>query len=469
MDKIINVDLERIVFDEAHTICSWGSTFRPQYQSAANILARFPCPKLLLSATIPQQLISELSEVFGTLDIIKGSVLRDNIFLDVREKPSGSKFYDDLAECILRRNKECGIVYSVFPSDVSKIHSELLKRNVNCVKYHGQLSQLVKDSSYHKWESGEVGIMVANTSFGMGVDNKNVRYVIHAKMPTNLDEYFQQCGRAGRDGQPSTCILYYNYADKTALLKLFYGSRNFAKQSHELNGLISFLEDPFTCRHSAIMKYYGEHKEDYLCGGSCDNCNNRGTYIKTDGTSDAFKVVQAMLELSGEKINCHTLKLFLVGSSQKCIKDNGLDKFATFGCLQKKFVPNVLLDKFLHSLIYHDVLSETFEVKNDTFLVVLKRGAKAHLVLSLMIKAVLWSRLAMMRDNIRNTHTQVLWEKGFRGETLLVLVTKYGQKRHPKDSCYIILDCSLDCYISKEIAMQLYTQFLPLSAHATER
>ena len=68
-----------------------------------------------------------------------------------------------------------------------------------------------------------------------------------------------------------------------------------------MNGLISFLEDPFTCRHSAIMKYYGEHKEDYLCGGSRDNCNNRDTYIKTDGTSDAFKVVQAMLELSGEK------------------------------------------------------------------------------------------------------------------------------------------------------------------------
>ena len=89
--------------------------------------------------------------------------------------------------------------------------------------------------------------------------------------------------------------------------------------------------------------------------------------------------------------------------------------------------------------------------------------------LDLMIKAVLWSRLAMMRDNISYTHTQVLWEKGFRGDTLLVLVAKYGQKRHPKDSCYIILDCSLDCYISKEIAMQLYTQFFPLSAHPTER
>ena len=86
-----------------------------------------------------------------------------------------------------------------------------------------------------------------------------------------------------------------------------------------------------------------------------------------------------------------------------------------------------------------------------------------------MIKAVLWPRLAMILDNIRNTHTQVLWEKGFRGKTLLVLVTKYGQKRHPKDSCYIILDCSVDCYTSNQIAMQLYTQSLPLSAHATER
>ena len=131
------------------------------------------------------------------------------------------------------------------------------------------------------------------------------------------------------------------------------------------------------------MKYYGEQKENYLCGGSCDNCNTRGTYIKTDGTSDAFKVVQTMLELSGERINCRILKLFLTGSSQKCIKDNGPDKFGTFGCLQKKFIPNNLLDKFLHSLIYNDVLSETFEVRNNTFLVVLKPGSKAHLVLSL--------------------------------------------------------------------------------------
>ena len=178
LEKLMSVHVERIVFDEAHTVCSWGNMFRPQYRSAANALAKFPCPKLLLSATIPHQLVLELSEVFGTLEVIKGTVLRDNMFLHVQEKPSGNKFYDELAQYILNRKDECGIVYSVFPSDVLKIHSELLKRNVMCVQYHGQLSQPVKEASFQKWTSGEVKVMVAKTSFGMGVDNRNVRFII---------------------------------------------------------------------------------------------------------------------------------------------------------------------------------------------------------------------------------------------------------------------------------------------------
>jgi ATP-dependent DNA helicase RecQ len=162
------------VFDEAHTICSWGTTFRPQYRNAASELAKFPCPKLLLSATVPQQLILELSELFGTLKVVKRTVLRNNIFLSVQDKLNGSKFYDELSQFILNKKDECGIIYAVFQSDVSKIHSELLKRNVNCVKYHGQLSQSVKEASYQKWTSGEVKVMVANASFGMGVDKQNV-------------------------------------------------------------------------------------------------------------------------------------------------------------------------------------------------------------------------------------------------------------------------------------------------------
>jgi superfamily II DNA helicase RecQ len=114
--------------------------------------------------------------------------------------------------------QQCGKIYCVFPNDVSKVQAELLKRNISCVKYHGKLAEDVKHASYRKWIDGEVDIIVANASFGMGIDKANVRYVIHARLPTSIDDYFQQCGRAGRDGQLSVCLLFYNDADKHMLM-----------------------------------------------------------------------------------------------------------------------------------------------------------------------------------------------------------------------------------------------------------
>lgn len=118
------------------------------------------------------------------------------------------------------------------------------KKAVDCVIYHGQLSEELKGKSFDKWMSGEVKVMIANASFGMGIDKPDVRYVVHAKVPTSLEEYFQQCGRAGRDGNPATCLLYYNYADKSLLYKLFKRQANFEQQCNILNDLIVFLEDP---------------------------------------------------------------------------------------------------------------------------------------------------------------------------------------------------------------------------------
>lgn len=112
---------------------------------------------------------------------------------------------------------ECGIVYCVLPSHVSKLHGELLKRGINAVRYHGQLSEEVKSTSYAKWLNGDVKVIIANSSFGMGIDKPDVRYVLHAYVPTSIEEYFQQCGRAGRDGLPATCRLFYSIADKNFL------------------------------------------------------------------------------------------------------------------------------------------------------------------------------------------------------------------------------------------------------------
>ena len=388
MDKIMSFaeksQLERIVFDEAHTIVNWGSTFRPVYKEVCEHLGKVSnCPKLLLSATVPAKLESELKAIFTDLTVFRSSVFRENLHLNVRER--GNKFYDDLEKFLLDHQKDCGIIYCVLPKDVSTVHAELLKRGIDCVKYHGQLSEDVKVVNHSKWMNGECKLIVANSSFGMGIDKKDVRYVVHARIPTSIDEYYQQCGRAGRDGLPAKCVLFYKYTDKNTLFKLFQKQGDIANQMSSVNELINFLEDTIQCRHKCIMLYFGEERNSFLCGTACDNCTEHGGFHLTDGTSDALKVVQAVVELTGKALTCNILKLFLSGSRQKLIQDQGLDSFSNFGILQKQFVPVLLLEKFLHSLIYHGILAEVPQKKGKSVFLTLVLGPLAHNLLALNI------------------------------------------------------------------------------------
>ena len=373
--------LERIVFDEAHTIVSWGNTFRPVYKDVCEQLAHLNCPKLLLSATVPAKVEAGIKDIFSDLTVFKSSVFRENLSLHVSER--GTKFYDDLEVHLLQHKDECGIIYCVLPKDVSDIHAELLKRGIDCVKYHGQLSQDVKLTNQTRWINGECKIIVANSSFGMGIDKKDVRFIVHARLPTSIDEYYQQCGRAGRDGLPSTCTLFYKYMDKNMLLKMFIRQDRVGDQIGAVNDLINYLEDPVQCRHRSLMVYFGESKSNFHCGISCDNCCPNSEFYLTDGTNDALKVVQAMVELTGKDITCNTLKLFLLGSKQKSIQEKELDSFSNFGIFKKQFVPAVLLEKFLHTLVYNGVLKENIEQKGKSMTVKVTLGPKAHDLLSL--------------------------------------------------------------------------------------
>ncbi len=317
--------LERIVFDKAHTISSWGNTFRPNYKDVCKNLCNAKCPKLFLSATVPLKVENDLREICGDFTVLRRTVYRENLYLEVVERTG--KFLDQLSDFISQNKGACGIVYCVLPKDVSKIHGELLKRGINAVKYHGKLFDAVKLSSQSKWMSGEVNVIVANSSFGMGIDKANVRYVLHAKLPTNIEEYFQQCGRAGRDGLPSHCKLFYNYSDKNILYRLF--DEQVIAQYKGVNDLIVLLENPVQCLHQGIISYFGEKHDSFICLTGCSNCKHRRTHQITDGTSDALKVLQAVVELSNNNLTCNDLKLYLAGSNQKCVSH--LQEYATFG------------------------------------------------------------------------------------------------------------------------------------------
>lgn len=381
IDELIVVGkLERIVFDEAHVISSWGNTFRPSYKDVCKHLCNSKCPKLLLSATVPLKVENDLRGICGDFTVLRRTVYRDNLYLEVIERTG--KFLDQLSEFILQNELKgaSGIVYCVLPHDVSKIHGELLKRGINAVKYHGKLSDAVKLSSQSKWMSGEVKVIVANSSFGMGIDKPNVRYVVHAKLPTSIEEYFQQCGRAGRDGLPSHCKLFYNYSDKNILYRLF--DEQVIAQYKAVNDLIVLLENPVQCLHQGVLSYFGEKHDSFICLTGCSNCKHRGTHQITDGTSDALKVLQAVVELSNISLTCNDLKLYLAGSNQKCVSH--LQEYATFGTLEKKFVPVPLLAKFLHLLIVGDILTERVNKRGtgSSISIEIALGPNAHELLA---------------------------------------------------------------------------------------
>ena len=206
--------------------------------------------------------------------------------------------------------------------------------------------------------------------------------MIHANLPTSVEECYQQRGRAGRDGLPSTCILYYSYTDKTALYKLFSREQQDAMQQHKaVNELIVLLENPVQSRHKLIMNYFGENRDEFICLTNCDNCMNRA-YHATDGTGDALKVVQTLVELGSVNCSCNLLKLVLLGSRQKKVLESNFGTLANFGCLQKVFVPGSLLDTFLHILINEDILGEKAE-SGSAFSVRVTLGQRAHCLLVL--------------------------------------------------------------------------------------
>ena len=149
------------------------------------------------------------------------------------------------------------------------------------------------------------------------------RYVIHAKLPVSVDEYYQQCSRAGRDGLPATCKLYHSISDKNILYKLFRKQETASIPSHceLLNELVVLVEDPVQCRYKAFMDYSGETPGSFVCLTNCDNCIRCGTWQLTDGVSDTFKVVQAVMELIGKSLTMNTLQLFLAGSKNNAVAD----------------------------------------------------------------------------------------------------------------------------------------------------
>lgn len=278
--------LARIVIDEAHCVSHWGHDFRPDYQQIGELRRTFPgVPVMALTATATRNVIADVKHNLHMdgCEVFSQSFDRPNLYYQVILRES--TFVAGMADLINTKYPgQSGIIYTLSRKSAEGTAESLAtKHGIKARYYHAQVDSETRAEVQRLWQRGDVQVVVATIAFGMGIDKPDVRFVIHQHMPKNLEGYYQETGRAGRDGKPSGCYLYFSYTDLPSLRRMINEDREHAKVPEQkerlhalLNQMVSFCEKR-TCRRVQLLQYFGEKIDASQCRNSCDNCQNGET------------------------------------------------------------------------------------------------------------------------------------------------------------------------------------------------
>jgi ATP-dependent DNA helicase RecQ len=271
------VKLSLIAVDEAHCISQWGHDFRPAYRNLSGLRKRFGnAPILALTATATREVMVDIVQQLGMEkpDQYRGSFFRSNLRIHAYKKggDSGLNVRDSILRLIRARRHESGIVYCLSRKSVESVADFLAANGVSARAYHAGMAPDARSLAQDAFRRDDVDVIVATVAFGMGIDKSNIRYVIHRDMPRSVEGYYQEIGRAGRDGVASDCVLFYSYADVMSYDRFADDSTGDAaeRQRRQVREMFD-LADRGGCRHRALVGYLGEKIDP--CGASCDKCS----------------------------------------------------------------------------------------------------------------------------------------------------------------------------------------------------
>ncbi|VXC77321.1 ATP-dependent helicase [Bacillus mycoides] len=353
VDQLIDMKIPMIAIDEAHCISQWGHDFRPSYLHIHRILDYLPEKPLVLAltATATPQVREDICNTLGINqeNTIMTTFERENLSFSVIKGQDRNTY---LADYIRQNQKESGIIYAATRKVVDQLYEDLGKAGVSVSKYHAGMSDHDRNEQQELFLRDEISVMVATSAFGMGIDKSNIRYVIHYQLPKNMESYYQEAGRAGRDGLDSECILLYSSQDVQVQRFLIDQSTGESRFSNELEKLQNMTDYCHTeqCLQSFILQYFGEEpKED--CG-RCGNCTDDRESI--DVTRESQMVLSCMIR-TNQRFGKQMIAQVLTGSKNKKVIEFNFHTLPTYGLLSNRSVKEV--SEFIEFLISDELIA----------------------------------------------------------------------------------------------------------------
>ena len=366
--------LARIVIDEAHCVSQWGHDFRPDYKLLGEVRGKFPgVPVMALTATATENVKVDVIHNLGihTCEVLSQSFNRPNLIYEVRSKGKAKDVLDSIASTIKTfYANQSGIIYCLSRKNCESIAEKLrAEHKIMAHHYHAGMDPKEKSLVQKQWQAGSYHVIVATIAFGMGIDKPDVRFVIHHTIPKSLEGYYQETGRAGRDGMKSGCYLYYGYQDTSSLRRMIddgEGSWEQKERQHQmLRNVTGFCENRSDCRRVQVLNYFNESFKSEDCKGACDNCNSKCSFESRDFSNYAVDAIALVKKVQHAAVTLlHCVDVFRGGKNKKItsLKHYNLKEYGAGSELERGDV-----ERLFYRLLSEGALAEKNVVNKGGF------------------------------------------------------------------------------------------------------
>jgi ATP-dependent DNA helicase RecQ len=361
LNLLSGLNVECVAIDEAHCISEWGHDFRPEYRQLSEVTKRFDDSITLgLTATATPRVQKDIANSLGLADAntFVASFNRKNLYLDVVTKNNALQ---QTINFLRRHENESGIIYCFSRKQVDKLTQDLNANGFDALPYHAGLGEAIRTQNQNAFIRDEVDIIVATIAFGMGIDKPDVRFVIHHDMPKNIESYYQQIGRAGRDGLQSDCLFLFSYGD-AGKIRYFIGQKEDVEEQRiaelHLQKLMEYVE-MHQCRRIKLLEYFGEHFNEQNCG-MCDFCT--GDVPEQEKITVQTQKFLSTMARTEQRFGFHHIKNILVGSRRKEVLKFNHDKLSTYGIGKEMSRPE--WKQLYRELMKQDIIVRDIEHKS---------------------------------------------------------------------------------------------------------